>query len=86
MANMFLVREQLITFKLCSSINSYGEDKWSFLKEHVISQEVKMLTQRKMFDLAKLNKQLVYLDWQCQQRCDMATLNEAIYMYASLST
>jgi len=32
------------------------------LKEHVISQEVKMQTQRKMFDVAKLNKQLIYLN------------------------
>ena len=32
------------------------------LKEHVICQEVKMLTQRKMFDVARLNKQLVYLN------------------------
>ena len=40
----------------------FGEINWSFLKKHVISQEVKMLTQRKMFALARLNKHLNYLN------------------------
>lgn len=32
------------------------------LKEYILSHEVKMLTQGKMFDSAKLSKQLIYHD------------------------
>ena len=59
---MFSVREQLITFKLCSSNSIYSEIMIQALKEHILSKEVNMLTQRKMFDSSKLSKQLIYHD------------------------
>ena len=46
MANIALVKEQLITFTFALSLKM---EQLKLLKEHVISQEVHMSTQRKMF-------------------------------------
>ena len=51
MANISLVKEQLITFTFALSLKM---EQLKLLKEHVISQEVHMLTQRKMFTKHKL--------------------------------
>ena len=46
MTNIALVKEQLITFTFALSLIT---EQLKLLKEHVISQEVHKLTQRKMF-------------------------------------
>jgi hypothetical protein len=51
MANIALVKEQLITFTFALSLIKEQLKLW---KEHAISQEVHMLTQRKMFTEHKL--------------------------------
>ena len=51
MANISLVKEQLITFTFALSLII---EQLKLLKEHVIRQEVHMLTQRKMFTKHKL--------------------------------
>ena len=51
MANISLVKEQLITFTFVLSL---AKEQLKLWKEHVISQEVHMLTQRKMFTKHKL--------------------------------
>ena len=51
MANIALVKEQLITFTFALSLIM---EPLKLLKEHVISQEVHMLTQRKMLTKHKL--------------------------------
>ena len=51
MANIALVNEQLITFTFVLSLI---KEQFKLWKEHVISQEVQMLTQRKMFAWHKL--------------------------------
>ena len=51
MTNIPLVKEQLITFTFALSLIKEQLKLW---KEHVISQEVHMLTQRKMFTKHKL--------------------------------
>ena len=51
MANIALVKEQLINFTFSLSLIM---EQLKLLKEHVISQEVHMLTQRKMFTKHKL--------------------------------
>ena len=51
MANITLVKEQLITFTFSLSLVMEQLKLW---KEHVIRQEVHMLTQRKMFTKHKL--------------------------------
>lgn len=51
MANIALVKEQLITFTFALSLIM---EHLKLLKEHAISQEVHMSTQRKMFTKHKL--------------------------------
>ena len=46
MANISLVKEQLVTFTFALSLIM---EQLKLLKEHVIRQEVHKLTQRKMF-------------------------------------
>ena len=53
MANIALVKEQLITFTFALSLKMKQLKLW---KEHVISQEVHMLTQMKMFTKHKLSQ------------------------------
>ena len=57
MANIALVKEQLITFTFALSPIMEQLKLW---KEHAIRQEVHMLTQRKMFTKQSLCKQLTY--------------------------
>ena len=52
MANIALFKEELNNFSFC--FFTYNGTSWRFLEEHVISQEVHMLTQRKMFTKHKL--------------------------------
>ena len=51
MGNIALVKEQLITFTFDLSLVMEQLKLW---KEHVIRQEVYMLTQRKMFTKCKI--------------------------------
>ena len=60
MANMSFGQRTTNSFHFCSFFLYFGETIWNFLKEHAISHEVQMLTQRKMFAWQKLS-QTTYL-------------------------
>ena len=74
MANIALVKEQLITF---TSALSLIMEQLKLLKEHAISQEVHISTQRKMFTKqAFVNNSLI----KCNMLDFNATLNASIFI------
>ena len=82
MANIALVKEQLITFTFALSLII---KQLKLLKEHVISQEVHMLTQRKMFTKHTL-LQKTYLSKDNVNKDVTCYISMQLYMQASLST